>query len=198
MNEKRKLDKTSIIMMSVFVLIIVAAVILVCAKLINDDAQNVSEDVTVLDETAVQEQEEAEEPELKFENYVDLTDKFMECCKNGDVESLYGLYYDDGLTKMRLNMAEAVDKETFDKNIKTEMSRITGFDEYEYGCPELPPTSSPETYASYIYYQANNQKELQLNGAYVENCVNLVVYIDGGYQTNHFMIQVDGLWYFLV
>jgi hypothetical protein len=54
------------------------------------------------------------------------------------------------------------------------------------------------SYASFIYYQANNEKNLPLADGTVTNCVNLVVYIEGGYQTNHFMVEIDGYWYFLV
>lgn len=198
--KNKKIDITSTVMISVFVLLIVAAALFVAVKWLSVDTQTPADALQDAHASSVPEEEIlSEEPEkVKYVSYTDLSDKFLELCKNGDIDGLYDLYYDDYLTKMRENMADAPSKEVFDRNIKAEMLRVTGFDEYEYGTPELPPTGTPMSYASFIYYQANNEKSLPVPDGSITDCVNLVVYIDGGYQTNHFMVQIDGYWYFLV
>ena len=78
------------------------------------------------------------------------------------------------------------------------MKRITGAEEFEYGTPELAPTGTPASYASFIYSQANGGKQIPLDVTAIEDCVNLLAYIDNMYQTNHFMIKIGGYWYFIV
>lgn len=241
MNNK-KIDKTSLIMIILFVIIIAVAVIwLVLFK--SDDVNN---SANIIDSDAVKQaagdegsltiedifkiipdaqpgssysyfdddgelktitipadyvKEEAKEKapsKYKFEKFEDLSDKFLEVCKNGDVEELYHLYYDDFLEGMRLNMEDVPTKEEFNKGLRENMLTITGFDEYEYGCPELPPTQSPGAYASYIYSMVNNGEKFPIATNEIDNCVNLVVYIENMYQTNHFMVEIDGYWYFIV
>ncbi len=142
--------------------------------------------------------ETVENSKYKFEKYTDLTDKFMEICENGDIKELYHLYYGDFLEGMRLNMDAVPTKEAFEAGLKSNMLTITGFDEYEYGTMEMPPTQTPGSYANFIYSQVNGGKTLPLSDADIEDCVNLVVYINNMYQTNHFMAKINGYWYFIV
>lgn len=244
MDNKKRIDKTSIVMIVLFVVIVLGTAIGVFLWKSRKDSDN-SDQPTMIDEQTVSEhknddglltvedimqivpdakpgtaysyfddngdlqtivipedyeaQKEQKLPsKYKFEKFEDLSDKFFEVCKAGDVNDLYHLYYDGILEDMRLNMKEVPDKATFDAGLRENMLSVTGFDEYEFGCPELPPTQSPGSYASYIYSRVNNGKQLPISASQIENCVNLVVYIDNMYQTNHFMIQVDGLWYFIV
>lgn len=134
----------------------------------------------------------------KFENYTDLTDKFLEVCSDGDVDELYHLYYPGFLEEARLNMQEVQSKEVFDSGLSADMKRITGAEEFEYGTPELAPTGTPASYAAFIYSQVNGGKQIPLDVTAIEDCVNLLVYIDNMYQTNHFMIKIGGYWYFIV
>jgi len=142
--------------------------------------------------------ETVENSKYKFETYTDLTDKFMELCKNGDIKELYNLYYGDFLEGMRLNMEPVPTKEAFEAGLKSNMLSITGFDEYEYGSMEIPPTQTPGSYANFIYSQVNGGKTLPLSDVDIEDCVNLVVYINNMYQTNHFMAKINGYWFFIV
>lgn len=135
---------------------------------------------------------------FQFEEYTDLTDKFMEICKEGDVDTLYDLYYDDYLAKMRENMAEVPDKKIFDANLKNEMLNIVDFEEFEYGGSELLAIQSPGSYVAYIYYQVNNQKDLPLSDSDVQDCVDLRVYLSNGGYTDHMMAKIDGYWYLIV
>ena len=133
----------------------------------------------------------------KFENYTDLTDKFMEVCKAGDVKELYHLYYGDFFDGMRLNMEQVQTTQEFEAGIRSNMLSVTGFEEYEYGSMELPPSQSPASYAAFIFSQVNGGKTLPLSPDDIEDCVNLVVYINNMYQTNHFMAKIHGYWYFI-
>lgn len=134
----------------------------------------------------------------KFENYTDLADKFMEVCRDGDIDELYHLYFPGFLEAMRLNMEEVPTKEVFDANMSADMKRVTGFYEYEYGSPELDHSGTPGSYAAFIYSQANGGKQIPLNLSEFEDCVNLVTYIDDMYETNHFMAKLGGYWYLIV
>ena len=133
----------------------------------------------------------------RFTEYTDLSDKFLEICKEGNIDELYRLYYSDFLEQGRLSMDPVPTKEAFDAGIRSNMLSVTGFDEYEYGCVEMPPTQSPGAYAAQIYYNMYG-KTLPISTSSVENCVDLLVYIDNMYQTHHFMVQIDGYWYFIV
>ena len=243
MDKKNGLDKTSILMIVIFVVIVAGAVAGVILWK-SPDKNEIPEEPVMIDSKEVQEHKNDEglltledimtivpnaepgsaytyfddngemqtivipedyKPEktktpskYKFEKFEDLSDKFFEVCKSGDVDELYNLYYDGLLEGMRLNMQEVPDKETFDRGLRENMLAVTGFEEYEYGSVELPPTQSPGSYASYIYGMVNNGKTLPFSPSQVENCVNLLVYIDNMYQTNHFMVQIDGLWYLIV
>lgn len=145
---------------------------------------------------------EAETPDVpskyQFENYTDLTDKFMEACKEGDVDTLYDIYYDDFLNMTRENMDPVPEKEMFDANIRNEMLNIVDFEEFEFGGPELLATQSPGSYVAYIYYQANNKHDLPLKDSDIQNCVDLRVYTSNGGFTDHMMAQIGGYWYFIV
>ncbi len=134
----------------------------------------------------------------KFTEYTDLTDKFMEICSTGDIDDLYNIYYADFLDEMRMNMKDAPSKAEFDAGLKANMRSITGFDEYEYGTVEMPPTQSAGSYANYIYSQVNAGKTIPLTENDIEDAVNLTVYIDNMYQTQHFMAKINGYWYFIV
>lgn len=133
----------------------------------------------------------------QFTEYTDLSDKFLEVCKMGDIDELYKLYYSDFLDHGRQSMDPVPSKTEFDAGLKSNMLTVTGFDEYEYGCVELPPTQSPGAYAAQIYHNVYGTS-LPIPTSDVENCVNLVVYINNMYQTNHFMVQIDGYWYFII
>ncbi len=193
--KKIKLDKTSVVMIVIFCVLIVGALAgFVISSMLNGG----TEDVRPENENEQVQQEVPAVAKPKFEKFTDLSDKFLEVCKAGDIEALYDLYYDGLLDETRLNMETVPTKEEFDAGLRSDMLSVTGFEEYEYGTVELPPTQSPGSYAAFIYNMANNGKTLPINDADIENCVNLVVYIDNMYQTNHFMVQVDGYWYFIV
>ena len=134
----------------------------------------------------------------KFENYTDLTDKFMEVCSEGNVDELYHLYFPGFLEDMRLNMEQVPTKEVFDANMSASMKRVTGFNEYEYGSPELSHAGSPGSYSAFIYGQVNGGKQIPLDLTKIEDCVNLVTYDDNMYESNHFMVKIGGYWYFIV
>ena len=194
---KTKLDKTSVVMIIIFcVLVVGAAAGFAIAAILGAGDENASESGTVP-------QQETEEivPEVQkavFDDYMELSDKFLEVCRAGDVEAMYQLYYGDLLEEMRLNMEETPSKAEFDSKLRSDMLMVTGFEEYEYGSVELPPTQSPGSYAAFIYSMANNGADIPIDINTIENCVNLVVYINNQYQTNHFMVQIDGYWYFVV
>lgn len=153
--------------------------------------------VTIPENTDVESERVDLSDKYKFTEFTDLSDKFFEICKEGNIDELYRLYYSDFLEQGRLSMDPVPTKEAFDAGIRSNMLSVTGFDEYEYGCVEMPPTQSPGAYAAQIYYNMYG-KTLPISTSSVENCVDLLVYIDNMYQTHHFMVQIDGYWYFIV
>lgn len=161
-----------------------------------DDNGNI-QSVTIPMDIGETEQTADNSSKFKFTEFTDLSDKFLEVCRAGDVDSLYNMYYGDFLDRARLSMDPVQSKTEFDRGIKSNMLSVTGFDEYEYGCVEMPPTQSAGAYAAQIYYNLYEEK-IPLDISTVENCVDLVVYIDNMYQTHHFMVKIDGYWYFVV
>ena len=149
-------------------------------------------------DTTISIEEAVASSKYKFENYTDLSDKFLEVCKAGDINELYHLYFPGFLEGMRLNMEKVQEKDYFDEGLRQNMLRVTGFDEYEYGSPELSVMGTPASYASFIYGQANGGKQIPIDVSRIENCVALVVYLDNMYQTNHFMAKIEGYWYMIV
>ncbi len=192
MEKKSGLDKTSIIMLTVFFALIVGftAMLVVGVVTKKEDTQSNS-DTEMVDMKVIV------DDKPKYKTYGELADKFLEVCNAGNVDELYDMYYDDLLGKARLNMQPVPDKTMFDAGLKESMLRITGFDEYTYGCVELLDVQSPGAYASQIYYNTYGES-LPFSADIVEDCVNLVVYLDNMYETNHFMVQIDGYWYFIV
>ncbi len=161
-----------------------------------DDDGNLR-NVTIPENMDVTSEESDLSEKYKFTEFTELSDKFLEVCRAGDIDELYKLYYSDFLEQGRLSMEPVPSKEAFDAGLKSNMLSITGFDEYEYGCVEMPPTQSPGAYAAQIYYNTYG-KSLPIPTAGIENCVDLLVYINNMYQTHHFMVQIDGYWYFIV
>jgi len=161
-----------------------------------DDDGNIRS-VTIPENTDVTSDRADLSDKYKFTEFTDLSDKFLEVCRAGDIDELYKLYYSDFLEHGRLSMDPVPSKEAFDAGLKSNMLSITGFDEYEYGCVEMPPTQSAGAYAAQIYYNMYGKK-LPIPTSNIENCVDLLVYIDNMYQTHHFMVQIDGYWYFIV
>lgn len=193
MDNKKKFDKTSFVMILIF-----AVIILGCTAALVFAAVNNREEKEVENSEPQTENVQQIEVKTKYDNFMDLSDKFFEICKAGDIDSLYDLYYDGVLEGMRLNMEDVPSKETFDAGLKQNMLSVTGFEEYEYGSMELPPTQTPGQYASYIFAMVNNGASLPFSASEVENCVNLVVFINNTHSTNHFMVKIGGYWYLLV
>jgi len=134
----------------------------------------------------------------KFTEYTDLTDRFMEYCENGNLEGMYSLYYDDMLTKTYQRISDKVSKEEFDAGIKAEMESVYSYEEFEYGCPEMPAMSSPLSYVNQLMSYSGGDP-LELTDDRVTNCVNLRVYkYDTAYPSDHMMACIDGYWYFVV
>lgn len=192
MEKKNGLDKTSIIMLAVFFALIVGfTVMLIVGAVTGKEERQTNADTEMVDMEVIVD----EKP--KYKTYGELADKFLEVCNAGNVYELYDMYYDDLLEKARLSMNPVPDKTMFDAGLKENMLRITGFDEYTYGCVELLDVQPPGAYASQIYYKMYGES-LPFSADIVEDCVNLVVYLDNMYETNHFMVQIDGYWYFIV
>ncbi len=183
----KRLDKTSLVMIIIFFVIIAAAVVgtVLVSGSMGGEAEK---DNSVVDEA----------PDKKeYATVEEIVEEFKDICARGDVDALYDLYYDDYLTLMRENMQTPMDKESFDAYLKQEMQTVMGVDIYMYGDIEMPATQPPSTYASYIYAMVNNGAEMPVKPELVEDCANLVVYSNGT-QSNHFVVKVDGSWYFVV
>lgn len=149
-------------------------------------------------EAAETENAEVEQEKEKFTEYEKLTDRFMEYCESGNVEGIYSLYYDNMLEKMYDGMSDKLTKDQFDALLKEEMATIYSFEEFEYGCPEMPAMSSPLSYVNQLLYNTG-EESLKLTDAQVSNCVDLRVYKEGSaYPSDHMMACIEGYWYFVV
>lgn len=134
----------------------------------------------------------------KFTTYQDLINRFMEYCEGGNLEGVYGLYYDDLLTKTYKRISDKVSKEEFDEGLKAEMATIYSYEEFEYGCPEMPAMSSPLSYVNQLMYYSGGES-LDLTDDKVTNCVDLRVYkYDSAYPSDHMLACIEGYWYFVV
>jgi hypothetical protein len=169
------------------------ALLMLCALLMLSFTACKEEKEAAETENAVVEQEKE-----KFTEYEKLTDRFMEYCESGNVEGIYSLYYDNMLEKMYDGMSDKLTKEQFDALLKEEMATIYSFEEFEYGCPEMPAMSSPLSYVNQLLYNTG-EESLKLTDAQVSNCVDLRVYKEGSaYPSDHMMACIEGYWYFVV
>lgn len=169
------------------------ALLMLCALLMLSFTACKEEKEAAETENAVVEQEKE-----KFTEYEKLTDRFMEYCESGNVEGIYSLYYDNMLEKMYDGMSDKLTKEQFDALLKEEMATIYSFEEFEYGCPEMPAMSSPLSYVNQLLYNTG-EESLKLTDAQVTNCVDLRVYKEGSaYPSDHMMACIEGYWYFVV
>ncbi len=141
-------------------------------------------------------QQEVQQEVVEYTEYTDLTDAFMEYCKQGDVEKISSLYYGDLFEKLRSNATHLTD-EQFDEAMKADMATIYSFEEYFFGCEELPPINSPLGYVNQIYHNAFGEV-LPLTDQQVTDCCDLRVYKTNGAFADHMMAKIDGLWYFVV
>ena len=149
-------------------------------------------------ESATDKAIEALDNKEKFTQYQDLVDRFMEYCESGNLEGVYDLYYDDLLTKTYKRISDKVSKQEFEAGIKAEMESIYSYEEFEYGCEEMPPMSSPLSYVNQLMYYSGGEA-LKLTDAQVSNCVDLRVYkYDTAYPSDHMLACIEGYWYFVV
>ena len=170
------------------------ALLMLCALLLLSFAACKEEQQEKDTENVEVQQEEKE----KFTEYEKLTDRFMEYCESGNVEGVYSLYYDNMLEKLYDGMKDKITKEQFDGLLREEMATIYSFEEFEYGCPEMPAMSSPLSYVNQLLYNSGRES-LKLTDAQVSNCVDLRVYKEGAaYPSDHMMACIEGYWYFVV
>lgn len=151
------------------------------------------EEAAEVESTEVQESEKE-----KFKDYETLTDRFMEYCEAGNLEGIYDLYYDNMLEDLYERVSDKLSKSEFDALLKEEMATIYSFEEFEYGCEEMPAMSSPLSYVNQLLYNSGGES-LELTDAQVSNCVDLRVYKEGSaYPSDHMMACIEGYWYFIV
>lgn len=139
---------------------------------------------------------ETEKEKIKTSD--ELIEKFTEYCKNGDVDGMYSLYYDDMLIKMREKLSDKLSADEFDSMLKAEMLSIVDYETFEYGCAEMPEISSPLSYVNQLLYYAGSDS-LELTDSQVTDCVDLRVYIENASQpSDHMLACIEGGWYFIV
>lgn len=208
MNKRnnKNIDKTSIVMTALFFAIIVVGLVAIIVVAANTFDKN--ENTNTNDESDFNNEENIEMPdegdseeqkEVKYESIEALSDSFMEICKNGDVEGMYALYYDDMLKKIS---SETYTGENAEKMLQaslvSEMATIVDFDEYEYGSTDLPPTMTAYQYVATFYSGATNGGELDIDADRIDNCADLRVYRNDGTYRDHMMARIDGYWYLIV
>ena len=188
MKKKNSLDITSIVMIIVFAVLIVGGMAgMVVSMLTRTNGMNEDTVSQVnLEETAAVE---------KYETYEELADRFFEICKTGDIDSLYGLYYNDSLT-LRQEKSN-VSKEVFDNNLKSYMVEIMYFDEYPYGSSELMDIKSPKDYVNELNF-LSCQEAYPFNNVNIQDCVALHGYLPDGTPIDFILAKIDNLWYMAV
>ena len=141
---------------------------------------------------------EAESAEIQqngsFATDEELADKFMEICKEGDVEKMYALYYNDMLGETYERIKENVSKEDFDAALKEEMLTISSCELYKYGGEELTASVSPLYYVDYMHYRSSGE-DTGLTDEQVTDCSVLRVYKDNSSYSDHMLAKIDGEWY---
>ena len=138
-------------------------------------------------ETATESSEKGKETAIVF------AEKFIDISKNGNIEMMYELYYNDMLNDTYERVKDFLTKEQFNSMIQQEMTSITDYELFVYGSQEMPSTFPPLYYVDYLYYRTTGS-ETGLSEDIVTNCANLRVYIDNGY-TDHMIAEINGEWY---
>jgi hypothetical protein len=184
--KNNKLDKTRIVMIALFaVLVIGSAVGFLIASVTN---KNTAETETEIPEEII------EEETPLYKNYEELADRFIEICRAGDTEAMYGLYYDDLLTKRREEMGAP--KQEYDSIMLENMQHITDFEEYRYGEGELI-MNTPAQYVNQFFYRAN-EKAFPYTDVVIDDFVDLRAYFSNGAYIDFMLAKIDGFWYMVV
>ena len=185
MNNK-KLDKTSIVMISIFAAIVVAgAALFVLAA--NNPVTNVQEEPA---EEIVE-----EETEVKYETYNELAESFKQACKMGDTETMYSLYYMDLLTK-RAEESGAT-KEEYDSAMRSNMVSVSDYDEFEYGGEDLLTIKTPGAYVDELCFKAYGET-FPYRDVDIQDCVAVRAYFPNGAFFDFMAAQIDGFWYMVI
>ena len=187
MNKKNSLDLTSLIMIVVFSVIVIGGAVFVFFYQFGN--KNGETD----DMASGAEIEETEEP-VMYETYEEISDRFIEICRAGDVEAMYDLYYMDLLTE-RCNES-GVTKEEFDRAVRDNMAHIKDFEEYRYGEGELI-MNSPAGYLNELFLRAYGSA-FPYSKADVQDFVDLRAYFENGAFIDFMLAQIDGYWYAVV
>ncbi len=167
-----------------FLSIIMLLTLLCSCNAGNKDINNKDENQVVKSNKAVYETSEA------------IINSFLQICKDGDIEKMYDIYYDDFLTKMLEDSQSGMDKETFDGLLKEEMQSIQNSQVYRYGSLELLDNVSPFHYVNY-HYSMIYGKDIPLENGdeLVTDCTVLRVYMNDGSYGDHVFIEIDGHWF---
>lgn len=186
--KKNTLDKTSIVMIVIFAVLVVGSAVgfLLASLGGGKNVQGLG--------NAVGDVTEVRPTDVKYETYEELGDRFMEICRQGDTEAMYGLYYKDLLSE---RVAESgASKEEFDAVMKENMEHISYFEEYPYGEGDLI-MNSPAGYVNELYYRAND-KAFPYSDVNISDCVDLRAYFPNGAYIDFMMANIDGYWYAVV
>ncbi len=181
MIERNCSMKTNLISMAIIIALCVAVVLIFKAN--NSPVQEPAEQQDVLQQDT-----------SGFASAKDLAQEFIEICAKKDVQAMYGLYYDDMLTKSYERTSANISKENFDFLLGEEMGAITSYELFEYGGTEMPNTVSPLYYVDYFHYSGTHE-ETGLSEKAVTSCATLRVYNDPDTYSDHMLACIDGAWY---
>ncbi len=124
-----------------------------------------------------------------------ITDAFMQVCRDKDVQKMYDMYYNDMLDKTYERIKDNITRENFDLLLSEEMESIESYELYEYGkCEEVAASVSPLYYVDYINYSATGE-ETGIPEESVTSCAVLRVFKNDGGQSDHMLAEIDGAWY---
>jgi len=154
----------------------------------SDSKENNAADITEKSD------DKAEEGTVRFKSSEEITEAFMNACKDGDTETMYSLYYNNMLDATYERIKDNISKEDFDERLKTEMTSFTTHEVYNYGDEDLPSTVSPLYYVDYTNYGMTGA-DTGLTEEQVTDCAVLRVYNETGAYSDHMFAKIDGDWY---
>lgn len=136
----------------------------------------------------------AESQDTAYKTADELAEEFMNICSDGDVEKMYGLYYDDMLSDTYERVKDKLSKEDFDSLLADEMKTLSDYTVFEYGSEDLPSNVSPLYYVNYMHYGMTGE-DTEFTEQQLTNCAVLRVYKPDNSQSDHMLAEIDGSWY---
>ena len=187
-NEK-KLDKVSIMMISLFVVLVAGAAIALFVMSANSRKE---QEKVEMNYTATSEGFNKKAENVTYDNYNDFADAFVEACEENDTDAIIGLYYKDlfDISVENSNLS----REKYLEVMQDNMLHIVDYEAFPYGSSELLEMRMPVDYVNELYFRKNGTS-FPYGNSDVEDCVYFRTYFDNGAYLDFMFAQIEGFWY---